>query len=171
MVFKGPHVFHRLVVVLLNARHEYGALDEVKTELSWLVAELKCPNFIGKSVPFLTDSSELGERNIIHSGKSEIYGEFSVEESDSRDVDNEEFTYRRLIFQNQPTLVQCQCRIAKKEETIKKGKKKQTVSLICVGFRLRQIGIFRSMRRDNEIVDFCGLCHKVGPLFSVIKGG
>lgn len=116
------------MVVLLNARHEYGALEEVKTELSWLVAELKCPNFIGKSVPFLTDSSELGERNIIHSGKSEIYGDFSVEESESRDVDNEEFTYRRLIFQNQPTLVQCQCRISKKEENLKKGKKKQVVS-------------------------------------------
>ena len=116
------------MVVLLNARHEYGALDEVKTELSWLVAELKCPKFIGKSVPFLTDSSELGERNIIHSGKSEIYGDFSVEESESRDIDNEEFTYRRLIFQNQPTLVQCQCRISKKEETVKKGKKKQIVS-------------------------------------------
>ena len=116
-------------MVLLNARHEYGALDEVKTELSWLVAELKCPNFIGKSVPFLTDSSELGERNVIHSGKSEIYGDFSVEESESRDIDNEEFTYRRLIFQNQPTLVQCQCRISKKEETVKKGKKKQIVSV------------------------------------------
>ena len=48
--------------------HEYGTLDEVKSELSWLVTELKCSTFKGKTVPFLTEGADLGSRNIIGKG-------------------------------------------------------------------------------------------------------
>lgn len=64
-----PGGYKRLVVVLLNMLHEYGTLEEVKSELSWLVSELKFSGFKAKSVPFLTEGSELGVRNIIGKGR------------------------------------------------------------------------------------------------------
>ena len=48
--------------------HEYGTLDEVKSELSWLVSELKAGTFKGRTVPFLTEGADLGSRNIIGKG-------------------------------------------------------------------------------------------------------
>lgn len=112
-----------MVIVLLNMLHEYGTLDEVKTELSWLVSELKSSSFKSSTVPFLTEGADLGSRNIIGKGESEFCGKYFIEESKSLDINGDEFIYRRLIYQRQPTIIQSECRL--REEKIKQKKKKQ----------------------------------------------
>jgi hypothetical protein len=64
--------YSRFVVVLLNMLHEYGTIEEVKTELSWLVGELKASNMQARNVPFLTQDEEIGVRNIIGKGSGHI---------------------------------------------------------------------------------------------------
>ena len=115
--------FKRLVVVLLNMAHQYGNMESVKEELSWLVGELKAKTFTQPKVPFLTESTDVENRSILGKGKSELSGNYIIEESAARDAQGEEHIYRRLIFEQQPTLIQSECRMI--EKVIKKGKKKQ----------------------------------------------
>jgi len=121
-----PGGYKRLVVVLLNAAHEYGSLDDVKGELSWLVAELKAANFVARSVPFLTESNELGERNTLYMSESDINGKFFVEESTSDDGNGKKMSYRRLVMHNQPTIVRSECRTKTEKIKTGKGKNKKT---------------------------------------------
>ena len=46
-----------------------------------------------------------------------------IEESTSRDRNNEEHIYRRLIFENTPTLIQSECRMMEKKVQLKVGSK------------------------------------------------
>ena len=124
--------FKRLIVVLLNMAHTYGNMESVKEELSWLVGELKTKSFTSRQVPFLTESTEVENRTILGRGKSELSGNYIIEESAARDSAGDEHTYRRLIFEKQPTLIQSECRMI--EKVIRKGKKKQKKRVLDVNF-------------------------------------
>ena len=91
--------FKRLVIVLLNMLHSYESMESVKNELSWLVTELKASQFKQSSVPFLTESAQIENRTILGKGNSKISGNYVIEESISRDKNNQEQVYRRLIFE------------------------------------------------------------------------
>ena len=128
-------------MVLLNAAHEYGSLEDVKGELSWLVAELKAASFVAKSVPFLTESNELGERNTLFMGESDINGKFFVEESTSDDGSGKKMNYRRLVMHNQPTIVRSECRTKMEKIKIGKGKNKKTVGQFSLNPNQRELYI------------------------------
>jgi len=120
--------FKRLVIVLLNMLHKYESMESVKNELSWLVKELKAANFKAKSVPFLTESAEIENRTILGRGTSKLSGNYVIEESTSRDRNNEEHIYRRLIFESTPTLIQSECRMMEKKVVQSKGGSKSKKS-------------------------------------------
>jgi len=117
--------FKRMVYVLKNMVHEYGSQDHVKEELSWLVKELKHKNCRDRNIPFLTEGEDQA-RNVIATGKSELSGDYLIEESIAKGKDGEECRYRRLVFKKNPTLIQSECKIKVVEERVKKGKKKVT---------------------------------------------
>ena len=79
--------------------HKYESMDDVKDELSWLVAELKALQFKRHQVPFLTESAEIENRKILGKGTSKLSGNYVIEESTSRDKNGEEQIYRRLVFE------------------------------------------------------------------------
>ena len=88
--------------------------------------ELKHRKCYDRQIPFLTEGEDQA-RSYVASGKSELSGEYIIEESKARGQDGSECAYRRLIFKNQPTLVQSECKVKMEFERVKKGKKKITV--------------------------------------------
>ena len=60
-------------------------------------------------VPFLTEGSDIvGRRNIRQRGHSELSGDYVIE-----DIEEDGEQYRRLIFLNNPTLVQSRAKLMK----------------------------------------------------------
>ncbi len=102
----------RLVVVHLNRSHDFpGGMAAVQEELSAYVMEL-APSDLppGVQVPFLSVSTDggVGERRERSRGRSEMSGEFVVE-----DVEVDGDTFRRLIFLSNPNLTQSEAKLKK----------------------------------------------------------
>ncbi|KAM3876089.1 eEF1A lysine and N-terminal methyltransferase [Diretmus argenteus] len=117
--------FRRLVIVAMHRDQEYTDMQAVQSELSPMVMDLAPPDMpANQQVPFLSVGGELGWREVISRGKSELSGEFSVE--DVRGEDGE--LYRRLVFLSNSGLVQSESRLVSLNTTSshKKKKKKST---------------------------------------------
>ncbi|KAM6963220.1 eEF1A lysine and N-terminal methyltransferase [Aplochiton taeniatus] len=100
--------FKRLVVVAMHRNQEYTDMQAVQSELSPMVMELAPPGMpANQQVPFLSLGGELGWREVVSNGVSELSGEYSVE--DVRGEDEE--LYRRLIFLANSGLVQSESRL------------------------------------------------------------
>lgn len=118
--------FQRLVVVCLQRGQSYGSLDSIQDELSQKVMEL-APKGSDKNikVPFLSIGEDIGNRKVVYEGKSELSGDFVVEDVGSGDGN----MYRRLIFLSSKDIVQSE--VLLKRETSKnaaggkKNKKKK----------------------------------------------
>ncbi|XP_046398309.1 eEF1A lysine and N-terminal methyltransferase homolog [Ischnura elegans] len=102
----------RLAVVSLHRGQEYpGGLETIRKEISPCVRRL-APHALRESkIPILSvapdDAGAVGQRQVIHNGKSEITGEFVVEEVEtSRESINGPKFVRRLIFMQNPRVVQ-----------------------------------------------------------------
>lgn len=123
--------FSRLLVVLLSRDHQYRDMDHIKSELSAKVLELGPSDRSNKEVPFLSVGENIGKRRVIERGKSDMSGEFVIEE-----VEVAKETFRRLFFTSSPYLVQSEVRlIPEMNENVtsmrkKSGKKKKTDSKI-----------------------------------------
>ncbi len=100
----------RLVVTHLNRSHDFpGGMASVQEELSGYVMELAPADLpADASVPFLSlsDDGSVGDRRERSRGRSELSGEFVVEDVE---VDGE--TYRRLVFLSNPNLTQSEARL------------------------------------------------------------
>ncbi len=100
----------RLVVTHLNRSHNFpGGMESVQAELSAYVMELAqadLPRDV--DVPFLSlsDDGGVGDRRERSRGRSEMSGDFVVEDVD---VDGE--TYRRLLFLSNPNLTQSEAKL------------------------------------------------------------
>ncbi|XP_054157698.1 eEF1A lysine and N-terminal methyltransferase-like [Oppia nitens] len=112
--------FERLIVVHLNRNHKFTDIDQIKNELSPKILEL-VPNSVLSAdykIPYLTIGEEVGKRIVVHKGKSDLSGDYVVEE-----ILINNSNYRRLIFLSNKNIIQSEAKL----KTVKKGKKKVSV--------------------------------------------
>ncbi|KAI3368963.1 hypothetical protein L3Q82_025928, partial [Scortum barcoo] len=116
--------FRRLVIVAMHRNQEYTDMQAVQLELSPMVMDLAPPGMpTNQQVPFLSVGGDLGWREEVSRGVSELSGEYCVE--NVRGEDGE--LYRRLVFLSNAALVQSESRLVCANATSshkKKSKKK-----------------------------------------------
>ncbi|XP_017284244.1 eEF1A lysine and N-terminal methyltransferase [Kryptolebias marmoratus] len=120
--------FRRLVIASMHRNQEYTDMQAVQSELSPVVMDLAPPGMpTNQQVPFLSVGGDLGWREEVSRGVSQLSGEYCVE--NVRGEDGE--LYRRLVFLSNIALVQSESRlvlsnIASSQK--KKNKKKAKAS-------------------------------------------
>ncbi|XP_053178130.1 eEF1A lysine and N-terminal methyltransferase [Scomber japonicus] len=116
--------FRRLVIVAMHRNQEYTDMQAVQSELSPMVMDLAPPGMPdNQQVPFLSVGGDLGWREVVSRGVSELSGEYCVE--NVRGEDGE--LYRRLVFLSNAALVQSESRLVSSNNASshkKKNKKK-----------------------------------------------
>uniref|UniRef100_A0A1I8MCI7 eEF1A lysine and N-terminal methyltransferase homolog n=1 Tax=Musca domestica TaxID=7370 RepID=A0A1I8MCI7_MUSDO len=100
--------FQRMAVVTLHRDQSYQSMDEVKAELGDSVKSF-APIGLKEQIPFLSIGADMGTRTTLFKGKSDISGDFLVEEIKGSDGK----TFRRLIFMNNQAVVQSEALIKK----------------------------------------------------------
>lgn len=97
----------RLAIVTLRREHKFESWDAVKTELGDCVRNLAPLGLPDKSdIPYLSLDTDIGAREICFEGESKISGSFVVEETEE-----DGHTLRRLIFLNNPYVIQSEARL------------------------------------------------------------
>ncbi|XP_028817963.1 eEF1A lysine and N-terminal methyltransferase isoform X1 [Denticeps clupeoides] len=113
--------FRRLLIVSMHREQQYQDLEAVQAELSPVVMELAPPGMPpNQEVPFLSVGGDLGWREVVGRGTSQLTGEYSVE--DVRGEDGK--LYRRLVFMSNAQLVQSECRLCMPDAASSARKKK-----------------------------------------------
>ncbi|XP_076582396.1 eEF1A lysine and N-terminal methyltransferase [Chaetodon auriga] len=116
--------FRRLVIVAMHRNQEYEDMQAVQSELSPMVMDLAPPGIpANQQVPFLSVGGDLGWREEVSRGVSELSGDYCVE--NVRGEDGE--LYRRLVFLSNSALVQSESRLVSSNAVSsnkKKSKKK-----------------------------------------------
>ena len=141
----------RMVVVHLHREHTYKSLDSIKEELSGYAMELAPPDLESNTqVPFLSlGEDDVGDRTERCRGKSELSGEFVVE-----DVSANGELFRRLIFFNNKKLIQSEAKL--KTIKIKKKIRKHidTSYLACAhhSAMIGSLGFFEKQRNPTAKV-------------------
>jgi len=99
--------YDRLLIVTFRREHKYENWDAVQIELENSVRYLApaglCDNV---DIPFLSLGDHVGMRITCYEGKSDISGSFVVE-----DVKNEDHEFRRLVFLDNPYVIQSEARL------------------------------------------------------------
>ncbi|XP_062251069.1 eEF1A lysine and N-terminal methyltransferase [Platichthys flesus] len=117
--------FRRLVIVAMHRNQEYTDMQAVQAELSPMVMDLAPPGMpANQQVPFLSVGGDLGWREEVSRGVSELSGEYCVENVKGEDGE----LYRRLVFLSNAALVQSESRLVSSKTTSsqKKRNKKKT---------------------------------------------
>ncbi|XP_044054180.1 eEF1A lysine and N-terminal methyltransferase [Siniperca chuatsi] len=100
--------FRRLVIVAMHRNQEYTDMQAVQSELSPMVMDLAPPGMpANQQVPFLSVGGDLGWREEVSRGVSELSGEYCVENVKGEDGE----VYRRLVFLSNAALVQSESRL------------------------------------------------------------
>ncbi|KAM7388530.1 hypothetical protein PAMP_024698 [Pampus punctatissimus] len=100
--------FRRLVIVAMHRNQEYTDMQAVQSELSPMVMDLAPPGMPdNQQVPFLSVGGDLGWREVVSRGVSDLSGDYCVE--NVRGEDGE--LYRRLVFLSNAALVQSESRL------------------------------------------------------------
>uniref|UniRef100_H3CAD5 eEF1A lysine and N-terminal methyltransferase n=1 Tax=Tetraodon nigroviridis TaxID=99883 RepID=H3CAD5_TETNG len=115
--------FRRLVVVTMHRNQEYTDMQAVQSELSPVVMDLPPAMPPNQQVPFLSVGGNLGWREEVSRGVSELSGEYLVENVRGKDGE----LYRRLIFLSNSAIVQSESRLVTSNtaSTSKKKNKKK----------------------------------------------
>ncbi|XP_029170441.1 eEF1A lysine and N-terminal methyltransferase homolog [Nylanderia fulva] len=133
----------RLAIVTLRREHKFESWDAVKTELQDCIRNLAPAGLCGKNnIPFLSLGSDVGTRTTCYEGKSDISGSFIVEE-----VEKDGHEFRRIIFLNNPYVIQSEARL--KEAKSRRGKTKKVID---PGFLACQHHIYMSAG-VNAVID------------------
>lgn len=131
----GSANFKRLIIVSMHRNQEYTDLEAVQSELSPMVMELAPPGMPANQrvnpqkktshgitticsnihillcdptqVPFLTVGGNLGWREEVTRGVSELSGEYCVENVKGEDGE----LYRRLVFLSNANIIQSECHL------------------------------------------------------------
>ncbi|GAA6229378.1 methyltransferase-like protein 13 [Lates japonicus] len=112
--------FRRLVIVAMHRNQEYTDMQAVQAELSPMVMDLAPPGMpANQQVPFLSVGGDLGWREEVSRGVSELSGEYCVENVKGEDGE----LYRRLIFLSNAALVQSESRLVSSKTTSSHKKK------------------------------------------------
>ncbi|XP_060888061.1 eEF1A lysine and N-terminal methyltransferase [Labrus mixtus] len=169
--------FRRLVIVAMHRNQEYTDMQAVQSELSPMVMDLAPPGMpANQQVPFLSVGGDLGWREEVSRGVSELSGEYCVE--NVRGEDGE--LYRRLVFLSNTALVQSESRLVASNTASgnkKKNKKKvkQTVAPSCTSSLLVDSGFLCCAHHEVMV---CGLAmlgvgtpqYKDGPVSVLLVG-
>ncbi|XP_011253844.1 methyltransferase-like protein 13 [Camponotus floridanus] len=111
--------YDRLAIITLRREHKFESWNAVKAELEDCVCNLAPAGLCSKlDIPFLSLGSDVGARTICYEGKSDISGSFVVEE-----VEKDGYEFRRLVFLNNPYVIQSEARL--KEAKSRRGKTKK----------------------------------------------
>ncbi|XP_066597380.1 eEF1A lysine and N-terminal methyltransferase homolog [Prorops nasuta] len=136
----------RLAIVTLRREHTFANMETVQGELENYIEKLAPPGLSTRSpVPFLSLGADLGFRNTCYEGNSELSGKFVVEE-----VDNDGVDYRRLIFLNNPYVIQSEARL--KDAKSRRGKIKKVVDsgfLACRHHVYMSSGVCATLKLDE----------------------
>ncbi|TKS74918.1 Methyltransferase-like protein 13 [Collichthys lucidus] len=124
--------FRRLVIVAMHRNQEYADMQAVQSELSPMVMDLAPPGMpANQQVPFLSVGGDLGWREEVSRGVSELSGEYCVENVKGEDGE----LYRRLVFLSNANLVQSESRLVPSNTASshkKKNKKKAKPTAVPV---------------------------------------
>ncbi|XP_035997324.1 eEF1A lysine and N-terminal methyltransferase isoform X1 [Fundulus heteroclitus] len=113
--------FRRLVIVSMHRNQEYTDMEAVQSELSPVVMDLAPPGMpTNQQVPFLSVGGDLGWREEVSRGVSQLSGDYCVE--NVRGEDGE--LYRRLVFLSNISLVQSESRLVSSNAAASSQKKK-----------------------------------------------
>ncbi|KAM8930338.1 eEF1A lysine and N-terminal methyltransferase isoform 2-T2 [Pelodytes ibericus] len=116
----GSVGFRRLIIVGLHRDQQYESLEAIKAELSTKVLELAPPGLPNnQQVPFLSAGVDIGNRSVQHRGKSELSGEYVIEDVKGDGTSH----FRRLIFLSNQNVVQSEVRLLPSNAS--RGKKKR----------------------------------------------
>ncbi|XP_007550641.1 eEF1A lysine and N-terminal methyltransferase [Poecilia formosa] len=119
--------FRRLVIASMHRNQEYTDMQAVQSELSPVVMDLAPPGMpTNQQVPFLSVGGDLGWREEVSRGVSQLSGEYCVE--NVRGEDGE--LYRRLVFLSNISLVQSESRLIPSASSHKKKNKKKTKAAV-----------------------------------------
>ncbi|XP_071870745.1 eEF1A lysine and N-terminal methyltransferase homolog [Bombus fervidus] len=128
----------RLAIVTLCREHKFENWEAVKSEIEDCILNLAPEGLSGKNdIPFLSLGSDVGVRTICFEGKSNLSGPFVVEE-----IERDGSEFRRLIFLNNPYVVQSEARL--KQAKSRRGKMKKVVDsgfLACDHHVYMSIGV------------------------------
>ncbi|XP_068449144.1 eEF1A lysine and N-terminal methyltransferase [Clinocottus analis] len=114
--------FRRLVIAAMHRNQEYSDMQAVQSELSPMVMDLAPPGMpANQQVPFLSVGGDLGWREEVSRGVSELSGEYCVENVKGEDGE----LYRRLVFLSNASLVQSESRLVPSASSHKKRNKKK----------------------------------------------
>ncbi|KAM4722465.1 eEF1A lysine and N-terminal methyltransferase [Rhinophrynus dorsalis] len=104
----GSVGFRRLIIVALHRDQQYGGMEAIQSELSAKVLELAPPGLpANQQIPFLSAGGDIGVRTVQHQGRSELSGEYVVE-----DVKGDGSSYfRRLVFLSNQNVVQSEAKL------------------------------------------------------------
>ncbi|XP_029002607.1 eEF1A lysine and N-terminal methyltransferase [Betta splendens] len=119
--------FRRLLIVTMHRNQDYTDMQAVQAELSPMVMDLAPPGMpANQQVPFLSVGGDLGWREEVSRGVSELSGEYCVENVKGEDGE----LYRRLVFLSNAALVQSESRLVSSNTSSiqKKKSKKKTKS-------------------------------------------
>ncbi|KAK2586784.1 hypothetical protein KPH14_011810 [Odynerus spinipes] len=137
----------RLAIVTLRREHKFESLDAVKSELGDCVRNLAPSGLPDNSdIPYLSLDMDIGARRICFEGDSHISGSFVIEETEE-----DGRTLRRLIFLNNPYVIQSEARL--KEVKSRRGKKKKVIDngfLACKHHIYMSIGVSAILDSTNS---------------------
>lgn len=142
--------FERLIVVHLNREHNFSSIEQIKTELSPKILELLPTSIVqmGSEIPFLTLGDEVGTRKVVFEGKSDLSGDYVIEE-----VSSDGQTYRRLVFLQNKNIIQSEIKL----KTIRRGKKKVLTTdsnyLSCSHHEIITAGLSLLQNQSNKHYD------------------
>lgn len=129
----------RLAIVSMHRGHVYKSWDDVQTELSGSVRNFAPSGLKNQQIPFLSLGSDVGTRETIFHGKSELSGDYIVEEI--KGADNKIF--RRLIFLSNQFVIQS-------EALVKVGK--NTLKHLMECFCCKNVVLFPVKTKDKKVV-------------------
>ncbi|XP_043250417.1 eEF1A lysine and N-terminal methyltransferase homolog [Colletes gigas] len=141
----------RLAIVTLRREHKFESWDAVKSELEDCILNLAPEGLSGKNdIPFLSLGSDVGVRITCYEGKSDLSGPFVVEE-----VERDGYEFRRLVFLNNPYVIQSEARL--KQAKSRRGKMKKVIDpgfLACDHHLYMSIGVSAAIntKESDEII-------------------
>lgn len=86
----------------MHRGHTYASWEDVQKELSSSIRNLAPSGLKNQQIPFLSLGSDVGKRETIFQGKSNLSGEYIVEEITGQDNK----IFRRLIFLSNQFVIQ-----------------------------------------------------------------
>jgi spermidine synthase len=105
----------RLAIVVMHRNQSYTSIDEIKVELNETIKSFAPKELRDMSkIPFLSLGSDVGSRQEVYKGTSNISGDFVVEDVTIED----DQVFRRLIFMSNQNVIQSEARLKRLKKKV-----------------------------------------------------